>query len=93
MLLLNNVAVANGPDTKVPKGAYAFAVWGTSIGQATVTLQRKMPDGTYLSVGEDAALTAFGQIGVDLPGGIYRCAVTDGGTDPAGLYAALDDLE
>lgn len=90
--LLSNVAVVTGADKKVKAGSYAFTAWGT-FGQATVTLQRKLPDGTYLSVGSAAALTAPGHIGVDLPGGLYRAIVTDGGTDPSGLYATLDPLE
>jgi hypothetical protein len=93
IVLLDNVVVVTGADKKVAKGAYAFTVYGTSIGQATVTLQRKLPNGNYLAVGADAALTAFGHIGVDLPGGLYRAVVTDGGTDPVGISATLDPLE
>lgn len=90
MLLLENAAVGNGPATLVKAGRYALAVWGTSIGQATVTLQRQMPNDAWASIGATGVLTALGQTSVELVGGFYRVAVTDGGTDPEGLYVSLD---
>lgn len=91
-LLLENVAIVNGPEKIVPAGRYAFSVWGTSIGQATVRLERKMPNGAWFLAQSTASLTAFGIVNVELPAGIYRATVTDGGTDPSGVYASLAPL-
>lgn len=93
--LLDNATVTTGQGKTVARGSYAFAVWGTSIGQGTVTLQRNL--GTYdapvwLNVGTDAIMTTFGQCRVDIPAGVYRAMITDGGTDPVGVFASLEDL-
>lgn len=89
MFLLNN-GNATGAEILVPKGSYALAVWGTLDG-ATVTLERKLdPGGVWLSVGADAEMSDPGQVGVDLPGGIYRASVSGG--DPSGLYVSLEEI-
>jgi hypothetical protein len=91
--LLSNAAVVTGNPVLVTKGRYAWSVWGTSIGQAKVVLERKVDGGdNWLSMGTDAEFSTFNQIGVELPGGIYRARVVDGGTDPVGLYATLEPL-
>lgn len=91
-VLLSNVVYATGADTKIVAGKYTFSAYGTSIGQATVALQRKMADGSYLAVSAAAVLAAFGNVNVDLPNGIYRGASINGGTAPVGVYASLDPI-
>lgn len=88
--LLTNAA-ATGAETVVTGGEYCFSAYGT-FGGATLTLQRRMNDGTtWLNVGTDAILTAAGMCIADLPGGIYRVLVAGGA--PSGLYANLDLAE
>lgn len=87
--LLSN-ATATGAAMQIPRGEYAFAAYGT-FGGSTVSLERLLPDGSYLAVGSDATLTARGQCICDLPGGLYRASVTGG--SPSGLNAYLSAAE
>ncbi len=85
-LLSNASATGSGKIWNGGRGAFMAA--GT-FGGATVTLQVLGPDGTtWLDVGAEAALTAPGAVGFDLPPGTIRAEV-DGG-DPSGLYALVD---
>lgn len=87
--LLKNAA-ATGAGVQVPRGEYAFAVYGT-FGGATASLERLLPDGTWLAAGPDATMIARGQCIADLPGGVYRASLT-GGT-PTGMNAYLSAAE
>lgn len=85
--LLSNEA-ATGAPVEVPRGRYAYSVDGT-FGGATVTLTMLGPDGSsYVSVGDDAALTAEGAVEVALPAGTVKALVASG--TPSALYASLE---
>ena len=89
MFLLEN-ADQTGPTTKVQAGFYAFAVWG-DLGTSTATLQRRLDPGEkWLSVGDAAAFDDEGQMGVDLPAGLYRVLIE--GSDASGVYATLEKI-
>lgn len=81
--LLSN-ASATGSSKQWPGGRGQFAVEGT-IGGATITLQVQGPNGTWLAVGTDAALTAAGVVNFDLPQCNIRALVASG--SPSALYA------
>ncbi|MGH8220892.1 MAG: hypothetical protein ACREUT_20345 [Steroidobacteraceae bacterium] len=84
-LLKDAAATGNGLDW--PGGRALFSVLGT-FGGATVTLQYLGPDDvTWVEVATAAALTAAGNVLVDVPAGLVRAAVTSG--PPSGLYADL----
>lgn len=89
-LTLMSNASANGDAQKLQRGGkFAFAVDGT-FNSGTVKLQIRSPDGTsWLDIGADATLSAEGVIGVELPAGEYRAAIT--GT-PSALYATLKEI-
>ena len=87
--LLSN-ASATGDAAKWPGGRGTFMVDGT-FGGGTVTLSVLGPDGSsFVSVGEDAALTAEGVVNFDLPPCSIK-AVVSGGT-PSALYATAHKI-
>lgn len=81
--LLSNES-ATGAAKIWPGGTGQFAVEGT-FGGATVSLQRKLPNGTWADVGAYTTLTAAGAGNFEMPAGEIRAAVTGGA--PSALYA------
>lgn len=83
--LLTN-ASATGSAVRWPGGEGVFEVEGTWAG-ATVTLQFKTANGTWLDVGTDTTKTANGAGGFIL----HPCDVkaTVSGGPPSALYAAV----
>ena len=79
----------SGKGVEFLRGVYAFASVGT-FGGTTVTLERKMADDSWLSVGSDVELTAPGQAKATIPTGTYRAGVSGG--SPSGLFASLDAI-
>lgn len=90
MYQLLSSATASGAGVQIPRGEYAFAAYGT-FGGATASLERLLPDGTWLACGAESTLTARGQCIVDLPGGVYRTSLTGG--SPTGMNAFLSAAE
>jgi len=89
LTLLSN-ATSTGSPVKWPGGRGTFAVDGSFDG-ATVTLQMLGPDGSsYLSVGDDAALTAEGVVNFDLPPCHIRALVAGG--SPNAMYATAEKI-
>lgn len=86
-ILLDNASATGAEKVITRSGSYCFSVVGT-FGGATVTLQRRAANAVWLSVGADAALTAAGQVIVDLPPGSVRALVAGG--SPSALYAQLE---
>lgn len=82
--LLDN-ASATGDSVVWPGGSGAFTAEGTFDG-ATVKLQMKTRNGSWLSVGTETELTSEGAGGFTLPAGEIRAEVS-GGSSPTGLYA------
>lgn len=83
--LLSN-ASATGSAKQWAGGRGLFSVEGTFDG-ATVQLQYAGPNGTLTNV-QGTALTAAGQVVVELPPGEVKATVS-GGSSPSGLYATL----
>lgn len=80
--LLSN-ASATGSD-KIFKGGRGVCVFTGTVGGATIKLQLKVQDGTYIDLN---TFSAAGQFAFDAAPGLYRISVS-GGT-PSALYADL----
>jgi hypothetical protein len=78
---------ATGASKIWPGGTGKFAAEGTFDG-ATVSLQHKLPNGTWADAGPYTTLTAAGAGLFELPAGEIRAAVT-GGSSPDALYASV----
>lgn len=94
--VLSTSASATGSDIQIPGGQYMFLASGTISG-ATISLQIKLPDGTYSDVklldGNtliNSTTLPFAATSVDLPGGVVRMALS-GGT-PSGINSYLIGL-
>jgi predicted AlkP superfamily phosphohydrolase/phosphomutase len=94
--ILAQAASTTGSDVIIKGGEYAFMVNGT-IGGATISLQVKMPDGTYATVHSlngnvDVSTTSlpYAAASVDLPAGSVRMGVSGG--SPSNLNAYLVGL-
>ena len=93
--VLGTGLTASGADVSIKGGEYHFMANGTP-GGSTISLQIKLPDGSYSDVqvftGSVVKFTALpaNQSGIDLPAGIVRVACT-GGT-PSGINAYLVGL-
>ena len=80
LYVLGTALSANGADIDIKGGEYHFMASGTA-GGGTVSLQIKLPDGTYSDVqvftGSVVKFTALpgNQSGIDLPQGKVRVAV------------------
>lgn len=92
-LTLLSTATSNGNDTLVRRsGTYRWRVWGT-FGGATVSLQEKLPSGSYVAFeGGYAALTAEGGANIMVPGGTIIRASVSGGS-PAALNSTADLID
>jgi hypothetical protein len=82
--LLDNAGAAGAAQSWIG-GDGVFMVEGTFDG-ATVALQFKTPNATWVNVSAATALTAAGFAAFKLPTGEIRANVT-GGTEPAALFA------
>lgn len=87
--LLSNAGAGNGADVQWPGGRGAVFCEGT-FGGATVKLQAKTQQGTYVDVGTDVSFTSAGVGGFELPECVIRM-VTSGGT-PSALYASCQTI-
>lgn len=90
---LASAASATGSDVQIPGGEYMFLASGTISG-ATISLQIKLPDGSYSDVKSLNGNTLINSTtlpvaisAVDLPAGVIRMALS-GGT-PTGINAYL----
>ncbi len=81
-IFLENGSATSG-DIDFDGGNAVFFADGT-FGGATLTLQIKSPNGTYMTVGANTTLTAAGCAGFICCAGALRVLVS-GGT-PSGLY-------
>lgn len=81
-LLLN--AAVTGSDAIWPGGKGTFMAEGT-FGGATITLQVKSPNGSYIAVSATTTLTANGTATFDLAPSLIRAAVSGGA--PSALFA------
>lgn len=89
LTLLSNAA-ATGAAVRWPGGRGTFIVDGSFDG-GTVTLSVISPDGSsYVSVGDDAALTAEGVVNFDLPPTLIKAVVSGG--SPNALYATATKI-
>lgn len=93
---LASAGSATGSDVQIKGGEYMFMVSGT-VGGSTISLQVKLPDGSYCDVkslnGNTLISTTslpFAVSAVDLPAGIARVAMS-GGT-PSNVNAYLVGL-
>lgn len=81
-LTLASSNTANATQQYWIGGRGVFMAEASAFG--TVTLQYQSPNGTWLNVGSDAVLAANGMVGVELPPGKVRVALS--GTTAAAAY-------
>lgn len=91
--VLVSAASATGADVAIPGGEYTFMASGT-IGGSTISLQIKLPDGSYTDIKSlngntlvNSTTLPFAAASVDLPACNVRAALT-GGT-PSNVSAWL----
>lgn len=93
---LASAASATGSDVQIKGGQYMFMVSGT-VGGSTISLQIKLPDGSYSDVKSlngnvliSTTALPYAVSAVDLPAGVARVAMS-GGT-PSNVNAYLVGL-
>lgn len=84
LTLLSN-ATATGSAATWRGGKGTFMAEGTFNG-ATIKLQQKSANGTWIDVGGAVSFNTNDQAEFDIPAGQIRAAVS-GGSSPTGLYA------
>ena len=88
LMLINNGAVT-GAAVDWIGGPGAMYVEGTFSG-ATVKLQARTSQDTWVDVGASVTFTAAGVAGFDLPAGDIRAAISGG--PPTNIYASVRSI-